>query len=79
MKRVQSACLMQTILFGLKEDLPKSMAAKQVQNEVQAYKMQLKRKNIPYQIVQEVLREDGSVLMKIKKQYNAYDYKEYWD
>ncbi len=79
MRRVQSACLMQTILFGLKEDLPKSMAAQQVQKDVEAYKMQLKRKHTPYQIVGETLREDGSVLLKIKKQYNAYDYKEYFD
>ena len=38
MKRVQSACICQTLHFMLKEDIDRSLAVRQVEEEVVRYK-----------------------------------------
>lgn len=79
MKRIKYACLEQTIHFMLKEDLRHEDAVRGVQNDVQGYKMQLERSKTRYRIVSEEVQADGSVIIKIKKQYNSYDCGDYLD
>lgn len=79
MKRIKFACLEQTIHFMLKEDVPTNIAVRAVEEEYTAYKAQMDRNRTKYQIVEEQRLEDGSLLVKIKKQYNQYDCGTYMD
>ena len=79
MKRIQSACLCQTLHFMLKEGIPQDWAISQVQQEVQLYKQQLERNRIKHKILEETTQEDGSVIIKIIKQYNASPVGSYLD
>ena len=72
MKRIESACLEQTIHFILKEDMDPAEASELAQREAQDYKEALTRKQIPHKIEEEHTLPDGSVMLKIKKQYNSY-------
>lgn len=71
MKRVKAACIFQTLHFLLKEDLPHEMAVKLVRQEVEQYQKGLERKHTRYKIVEQSDEPDGSILLKIIKQYNA--------
>ena len=71
MKRIKAACIGQTLHFQLKEDIGHNLAAKQVEEDVEKYKMQLERSNSRYKILYEQKQEDGSVVIEIKKQYNT--------
>lgn len=66
MKRIQSACLEQTICFEVKD-------------EYETYKATLKRKHIKHKIYDEKVNNDGSIVIKIKRQYNSYDCSGYID
>jgi len=79
MKRIQYACLEQTIHFMLKEEYPRQEAIAEVEQEVAGYKTMLERKRARYRIVDECRQSDGSVVIKIKKQYNHYDCGTYLD
>lgn len=72
MKRIKAACLMQTVHFMLKEDMPHDTAVREVQEELEHYKTQMDRKRIRYKIVDEAVQPDGSILVKVKKQYNDH-------
>lgn len=71
MKRIQAACITQTLHFLLKEDLGRDYAKKVVQEEVEKYKAGLDRNKTQYRILSETVQEDGSIVMEIKKQYNS--------
>lgn len=71
MKRVKSACIVQTLHFMLKEDLGHDYAVKAVHQEVEKYKNQLKKGRCQYKIISETEQPDGSIIMEIKKQYNS--------
>lgn len=77
MKRIQSACLHQTFHFQLKEDLPRAEAEAAVRQEVACYKAGLTRRNVKFQVEEERALPDGSILLKLRKQYNAYPCGEY--
>lgn len=79
MKRVKAACICQTLHFMLKDGLDPSYAAKLVQEEVAQYKKNLDKNRIKYKIVDESLCEDGSVLVKVIKQYNTSPVGDYLD
>lgn len=79
MKRVISACLDQTIHFQLKDDIDQKTAAEFVKSEVEHYKRSLEAKRTKYKIVDEKTMEDGSIIVKVKKQVNSYDVGEYMD
>ena len=70
MKRIQSACICQTLHFMLKEDVEHSYAVKLVEEEVEKYKKSLERHHTRYKITEETTQPDGSVLIRIIKQYN---------
>ena len=73
MKRIKAACLEQTIHFMLKEDLPHDEAVQFVKAEYEHYLTQLERNRTQYRILEKTEQPDGSLLVKLKKQYNSYD------
>ena len=77
MKRIKTACLIQTIHFQLKDGIGHSAAIKNVQDEYEQYKHQLERTN--YKIVNEETQADGSLIIEIKKQYNGHETGSYLD
>ena len=70
MKRVKTAYICQTLHFMLKDGLAHSIAARQVREEVEHYKQALERNHTKHKIVDETTQEDGSVIVRIIKQYN---------
>lgn len=70
MKRIKAACICQTLHFQLKDDVDHEYAVKAVQEEVAHYKSQMDRNRTKYRIVEEATQPDGSVIVKIIKQYN---------
>lgn len=65
MKRIISACLEQTIRFDTYNDaIP--------EEDVKRYLELLDRKNTKYQVVGQEKQEDGTIILKLKKQYNSY-------
>ena len=70
MKRIKAACICQTLHFMLKEDIAHELAVRQVQEEVTHYKHTLERNRTQYKILEETTQPDGSVMLKIVKQYN---------
>lgn len=79
MKRIKEACLLQTIHFQLKEDLPHGAAVQAVRAEVAHYKAQMDRNHTRYKITREEEQPDGSILIHIKKQYNNHTCGSYMD
>lgn len=71
MKRIKSACICQTIHFMLKDDISNEFNRKKVEDEVENYKKNLEKNRTQYKIVEESIQDDGSVIIKIIKQYNA--------
>lgn len=71
MKRVKAACICQTLHFMLKEDVAHDWAVKQVEQEVEQYKRNLERNRTQYKIVEQTLQADGSMMLKVIKQYNS--------
>ncbi len=71
MKRVKAACICQTLHFMLKDDLGHDYAVKLVKEEVEKYKASLNRNRTKYKLVSEETQPDGSVMIKIIKQYNT--------
>ena len=79
MKRVKAACICQTLHFLLKDDLGHDYAMKLVNEEVEKYKASLDRNRTKYKIVSEETQSDGSVMIKIIKQYNTSPVGDYLD
>ena len=79
MKRVKAACICQTLHFMLKDDLGHDYAVKLVKEEVEKYKASLGRNRTKYKIVSEETQSDGSVMIKIIKQYNMSPVGDYLD
>lgn len=79
MKRVKFACLSQTIHFQLKEDIPRGAAVIGAKEEFEAYKQKLERSHTAYKIENEQIQDDGSIIVKIKKQVNNYEFGDYLD
>lgn len=79
MKRIKAACLEKTLHFLLKEDLGHDAAAVTVREEVKHYKAQLERTHTKYKILSEEVQEDGSIIVRIKMQYNSSPIGNYLD
>lgn len=71
MKRIQAACITQTLHFRLKEGETGEYARRAVKEEVRKYKESLERSRTKYKILSEEEQADGSVIIEIKKQYNS--------
>ena len=81
MKRVKAACICQMLHFMLKEDVGHGDAVKQAEQEVEHYKKNLERKNTQYKITEHTSQPDGSIIIKVIKQYNSSpvgDYLNQW-
>lgn len=72
MKRVKAACILQTLLFMQKEDgfMSKDQIQSMNRQEVKRYKDAMDRTHTRYQIVSEEEQEDGSIIVRVRKQYN---------
>ena len=72
MKRVKAACILQTLVFSQKPEIgySKESALKINQEEIERYKKNLERTRTKYQIVDTVEQSDGSVILRVRKQYN---------
>ncbi len=65
MKRITSACLEQTIRFDTYNDA-------NPQEDLKRFLELMDRKNTKYQVVEQNRMDDGSIIIRLKKQYNAY-------
>lgn len=79
MKRVKAACICQTLHFMLKEDVGHDYAVKHVKEELEQYKKNLDRNRTQYKIVEETEQPDGSIMVKVIKQYNSSPVGNYLD
>ncbi|RKJ06782.1 hypothetical protein D7X87_02040 [bacterium D16-54] len=70
MKRIKAACICQTLHFMLKEDAEHDEAVKLVNEEVTNYKKRLDQNRTQYKILEEMPQPDGSIVIKLIKQYN---------
>ena len=79
MKRIKEACICQTLHFMLKEDAGHDYTASVVREEIKKYKENLEKSKTEYKILEETEQPDGSVIIKIKKQYNTAPVGSYLD
>lgn len=79
MKRIQSACLSQTVRFLQKEPMDKETAEQANRTEFERYKNQMARSYTKFKIIRETVLEDGTLEVQLKKQYNSYDLGGYFD
>lgn len=79
MKRIKAACLQQTVHFQLKDDLSHDVAVEAVRVEYERYRRQLDQARTQYKILEEQTQSDGSIIIKIKKQYNTTPVGDYMD
>lgn len=82
MKRVKAACILQTLVFAQKDDcgMTREQQRRINHDEVNRYKAQMDKSRTRYQITEETEQSDGSVLVRVKKQYNdKADVSEYFD
>ena len=79
MKRVKAACICQTLHFMLKEDVEHEWAVKQVEQEFEQYKRRLESNHTQYRITEQTVQPDGSIIIKVIKQYNSSPVGNYLD
>ena len=82
MKRVKAACIFQTLVFSQKPDAgySKEQALRINLDEAESYKKRLERTSTRYQITEQTEQEDGSVIVRVRKQYNdKADVSEYFN
>lgn len=79
MKRVKAACICQTLHFLLKEDLEHDAAVRLAKEEVEIYKKKLEQNRVKHKIIEEATQPDGSIMIKIIKQYNTSPIGDYLD
>lgn len=79
MKRIQSACLNQTIRFQQKEPMDSDSAQRANRVEFERYKVQLERSYTKYKVLAETVLEDDTLEIVLKKQYNNYDIGGYFE
>lgn len=79
MKRVKAACICQTLCFMTKDDTEHDIAARLAKQEAEEYKKGLERSHTKYKIIEEAEQPDGSVILKVIKQYNASPVGSYLD
>jgi len=77
MKRIQEACLLETVRFFQKIDVQEGAQPQDIRREVEHYKLSLERKHVPFCVEEEITQEDGSIILKIRRQYNSYPVGEY--
>ena len=73
MKRVRSGCIFQSLVFSQKPDsgLSKERILEMNKNEFERYKADLECKGTRYWITDEIIEDDGSIVLKVRKEYNS--------
>jgi len=79
MRRVKAACICQTLHFMLKDKTEPTYAAKLIREEINQYKRRLDYNGTKYRVLEENEQEDGSVILKIIKQYNSSPVGDYFN
>lgn len=79
MKRIQAACLSQTIRFLQREPMDRETAVQANRTEFERYKNQMARSYTKFKVIAETVLEDGTLEVQLKKQYNSYDVGGYFD
>lgn len=82
MKRVKAACILQTLVFQQKEDcgFSREQILKANRQEIIRYQQTLEHTRTRYQIVSEEEQENGSIVLRVRKQYNdKADVSEYFE
>ena len=79
MKRIKAACICQTLHFQLKEDVDHAYAVSLVRQEAEQYNRVFDLNLTQYKIVEETAQPDGSILLKVIKQYNSSPVGQYLD
>lgn len=79
MKRIKAECLEQTLHFLLKEGLEPEAARQQVRQEYAAYKAQMDCRGTLYKVLEESEQEDGSLIIRVKRQNNYHPVGGYLD
>lgn len=82
MKRIKAACILQTLVFSQKEDCGLCRAQQLEANRAEAarYKTTMDRNRTRYQILEQTEQSDGSVLVRVRKQYSdRADMSEYFN
>mgnify|MGYP000056133479 FL=1 len=79
MKRIKAACICQTLHFQLKEDVAHDYAVQLVHEEFNHYKKSLEKRQTKYKIIATEDQPDGSIIVKIIKQYNTSPVGDYLD
>ena len=70
MKRVQAACICQTLHFFQKDEPSKERNEKLSREEIEKYKKSLEQSRTDYRVLEEKKQDDGSIVIKVIKQYN---------
>lgn len=72
MKRVKAACILQTLVFSQKDDcgMSREQQLKVNHDDVNRYKAIMDKTRVRYQITDETDQPDGSVVIRVRKQYN---------
>ena len=71
MKQIKVACIEQILHFQLKENIEHNTAVQMVQEKYVHYKYQMNKEVTRYKLVDEKTLPDGSIQIRIKKQYNT--------
>ena len=73
MKRIQSACIMQTLRFQQKDGtgLPWEALLRMNRDEVTRYKAQLEKSRTRHRLDSEEEQSDGAIILHVRKEYNA--------
>lgn len=81
MRRIKAACLEQTIHFQTTDAQyhKRESIERETRQEFEAYKAGLERKKTKFKVVNELPQNDGTLVVKIKKQYNSHNCGEYLD
>ncbi|MBE5783139.1 MAG: hypothetical protein E7329_07500 [Clostridiales bacterium] len=77
MKRIENACLEQTLLFSVHEHISLEADREANHQEYAQYKRQMDQKRMKYQVLAEEENADGSLLVKVRRQYNTYPCDQY--
>lgn len=72
MRRITSACLLQTMRFDTYKDADPEA-------DLEIYCRKLDKSNAKYKIKEKIIEESGAVVIKIQRQYNSYPVDDYMD
>ncbi len=78
MKRIKAACLLQTVCFQVKDEYPSEYNRQQVQHEYESYKNHMTKNVTKFKILEETTLDDGSIVVKLKKQNNQQPIGDYF-